>query len=65
MRLKVDNRLSWLTVVKSQQVPTGDVPSEVEIQVGPWFGKKNVMVIPFDYYDFVVGLKFLNRINSL
>ncbi|KAL4341218.1 hypothetical protein GQ457_08G027220 [Hibiscus cannabinus] len=37
----------------------------VDLRLRDWNGKTSMKVIPLDEYDFVIGLSFLDRINTL
>ena len=47
------------------EVSTMDVAQGVKLQLGDWKGKETIKEIPFDDYDFVVGLDFFDQINGI
>lgn len=63
--LKVEKEMEWIKIMNSKRVPTMGVVKGVMLELGSWIGKKTIEVIPLEDYDFVVGLKFLDRINAL
>ncbi|PKI72750.1 hypothetical protein CRG98_006835 [Punica granatum] len=62
---RVERTRGQLKTVNSEEGPTCDVAKDVDIRIGQWSGKVTVEVIPFDDYDFVIGMDFLDKIDAL
>lgn len=56
---------TWLKTVNLKEVPPARIAKDLEIRIGHWTSHETVEVIPLDDYDFVIGLDFIDKINSL
>ncbi|PPS06518.1 hypothetical protein GOBAR_AA14139 [Gossypium barbadense] len=54
-----------INTVNSEEAPTVGVAHNVELQIGEWKGKKDFEVIHLDDYDYVLGLNFLDKIQTV
>ncbi|KAH1038557.1 hypothetical protein J1N35_040300 [Gossypium stocksii] len=54
-----------IKTVNSEDAPTVGVVCNVELQISEWKGKEDFEVIKLDDYDYVLGLNFLNRIQTV
>ncbi|KAG8498201.1 hypothetical protein CXB51_006628 [Gossypium anomalum] len=54
-----------IKTVNSEEAPTVGVARNVELQIGEWKGKEDFEVIQLDDYDYVLGLNFLDRIQTV
>ncbi|KAH1032115.1 hypothetical protein J1N35_044289 [Gossypium stocksii] len=54
-----------IKIVNSKEVPTVGVAQRVELHISQWKGKEDFEVIHLDDYNFVIGLKFHDKINTL
>ena len=63
--LKVSKGKGWIKTVNSKEMSTMGVAQGIELQLGEWKNNETIKVILLDDYDFVVGLDFLDRINTL
>ena len=54
-----------IKVATSEKAPTVGVVRDVEIQIGEWKSKEEFEVIQLDDYDYVLGLNFLDRIQTV
>ncbi|PPR87115.1 hypothetical protein GOBAR_AA33575 [Gossypium barbadense] len=59
--LKIENDPGRIMTVNSKSVPIKGVAKGVKLQFGDWTSTASIKVIPFDDYDFVVGLSFLDQ----
>ncbi|PPR92863.1 hypothetical protein GOBAR_AA27813 [Gossypium barbadense] len=50
-----------IKTVNSEEAPTRNV----ELQIGEWKGKEDFEVIQLDDYDYVFGLNFLDKIQTV
>ncbi|PPS02744.1 hypothetical protein GOBAR_AA17918 [Gossypium barbadense] len=62
--LNIKNESGQIQMVNSKSVPIKGVAKGVDLQLGDWTGNASIKVIPFDDYDFMVGLSFLDRANA-
>ncbi|MBA0756605.1 hypothetical protein Gogos_020935 [Gossypium gossypioides] len=54
-----------IKTVNSQEASTVGVVHNVELQIGEWKGKEDFEVIQLDDYDCLLGLIFLNKIQTI
>lgn len=54
-----------IKMVNSEKAPTVRVVRNVELQIGEWKGNKDFEVIQLDDYDYVLGLNFLDKIQTI
>ncbi|KAG8503718.1 hypothetical protein CXB51_001706 [Gossypium anomalum] len=54
-----------IKTVNSEEGPTVGVVRDVELQIGEWKGKEEFEVIQLDDYDYVLGLNFLDKIQTV
>ncbi|XP_016752558.1 uncharacterized protein [Gossypium hirsutum] len=62
---KIDNEVGRIKTVNSESIPIKGVSKRVDLQLDKWSGKVSIKVIPLDDYDFMVGLSFLDQVNTL
>ncbi|MBA0755341.1 hypothetical protein Gogos_005493 [Gossypium gossypioides] len=56
---------SKIKIVNSEEAPTMGVVQNMELQIGEWKGNEDIEVIQLDDYDYVLGLNFLERIQTV
>ncbi|KAK8716653.1 hypothetical protein V6N13_043958 [Hibiscus sabdariffa] len=61
--LHVEKASGFVKTVNSQETPIVGLARGVKIDLGGWNGKEDIKVIPFDDFDFVIGLSFLDQIR--
>ncbi|MBA0756274.1 hypothetical protein Gogos_021269 [Gossypium gossypioides] len=62
LSIKKSNRK--IKTVNSEDAPTVGVVRNVELQIREWKGNEEFKVIQLDDYDYVLGLNFLDRIQT-
>ncbi|MBA0735901.1 hypothetical protein Gogos_019702, partial [Gossypium gossypioides] len=62
LSIKKSNRK--IKTINSEETPTVGVVRDVELQISEWKGKEEFEVIQLDDYDYVLGLNFLDRIQT-
>ncbi|PPS15060.1 hypothetical protein GOBAR_AA05539 [Gossypium barbadense] len=63
LSIKKSNRK--IKTINSEEGPTVGVVREVELQISEWKGKEEFEVIQLDDYDYVLGLNFLDMIQTV
>ncbi|PPS08929.1 hypothetical protein GOBAR_AA11701 [Gossypium barbadense] len=63
LSIKKSNRN--IKTVNSDEAPTVGVVREMKLQIGKWKGKEEFEVIQLDDYDYVLGLNFFDRIQTV
>ncbi|KAL1074424.1 hypothetical protein V6Z11_D11G288400 [Gossypium hirsutum] len=54
-----------IKTINSKEAPTMGVVRNVELHIGEWKGKEDFEVIELDDYDYVLGLNFFDRIQTV
>ncbi|MBA0752375.1 hypothetical protein Gogos_001215 [Gossypium gossypioides] len=63
LSIKKSNRN--IKTVNSEKAPTVRVVRNVELQIGEWKGNEDFEEIQLDDYDYVLGLNFLDKIQTV
>ncbi|EOY14334.1 Uncharacterized protein TCM_033715 [Theobroma cacao] len=63
--LEVKVGVAHIKTVNNKEVPTIGTASNVSIRLGEWVSNESIKVIPFDDYDFVIRLDFLDCITVM
>ncbi|GAV79110.1 gag-asp_proteas domain-containing protein [Cephalotus follicularis] len=59
--LKVAKHTSKIKAVDADARPVQGVARDVPLQVGAWKGQLNLMIVPLDDFDVILGIDFLTR----
>lgn len=65
LNLWVEMRAKWLITMNSKEVPTYNMARDVEPHIRKYWSHETFEIIPLDNYNFVIGLGFLDRTNTL
>ncbi|GMJ07848.1 hypothetical protein HRI_004454000 [Hibiscus trionum] len=62
--LCVEKASGFIKNVNSKEASIGGIAKGVRLDIGGWTGKEAIKVIPLDYFEFVIGISFLDKINA-
>lgn len=59
LRLKIKKDISHMKAVNSKAMPTLGLSKGVPLKLGHWEGKTDLVVVPMDDFDVILGMNFL------
>ena len=65
LTLRVEKGKNQLKTVNLKEILTFGRTGDVEFDISSWQGKENIEIIPIDYFKFVIGMDFLDRIDAI